>query len=78
MGSPSNNTVRIGPIEGIWRSSFIALCFRPSANGSRRTCSPNERKASSCWDHFSVAYSDLASLRMGMSGSPSFHSERKS
>ncbi len=39
---PSNTAARIGPIEGIWQSSFHALCFLLSASNSRRTCWRND------------------------------------
>jgi hypothetical protein len=40
---------RSGPIEGIWQSSFQALCFLLSANNSRRTSCRKDLSASSCW-----------------------------
>src|SRR5215831_3822820 len=35
-----NSAARIGPIPGIWRSRFHALCFLLSTNRSRRTLKP--------------------------------------
>src|SRR5262249_42942602 len=42
----SNTAARIGPMHGIWRNTFTALCFRLSARNSPRTwrrkpCSPS-------------------------------------
>jgi hypothetical protein len=39
---------RIGPIEGICRSSFVAGCFRLSAKSSRRTPWRKAAKVSNC------------------------------
>ena len=37
-----NRAVRMGPIEGIWHSNLVALCFLLSANGSRAERSTHE------------------------------------
>jgi hypothetical protein len=47
--SAVNRAARIGPIEGIWQSSLVALCFLLSASRSRRTSWRNDLRASSCW-----------------------------
>jgi hypothetical protein len=44
----------------------------------RPTSSVNESDRETCDDYCSLAYSDLAAMRMGMSGSASFQSVRKS
>jgi hypothetical protein len=45
---PINTAARIGPIEGIWQSSFHAECFWLSLSSSRRTCWRKDLSASSC------------------------------
>jgi hypothetical protein len=44
--SAIKRAARIGPMQGIWRSSFAALCFRLSAKNSgrrlrRKACNPS-------------------------------------
>jgi len=46
--SAINSAARIGPIQGIWRSTFVAGCCLLSLSSSRRTSSRNGLKASSC------------------------------
>jgi hypothetical protein len=38
-----------GPMQGIWRSSFAALCFRVSAKSSGRKVRRRLCRPSSCW-----------------------------
>ena len=47
--SAINNAARIGPIEGVWRSSLLALCFLLLVNRSGLTAWRNALRVSSRW-----------------------------